>query len=205
MGPGSVAVEGGSSLVEATAGTLRVTAAPRVVRRERALVRAAQRGDAAALEALFRAHWPAAYRAAWFIVRDAQAAEDIAQEAFLAAVAALDRFDRRRPFGPWLRTIVARRAIDAVRARSLRREVGADALAATPAPTDDNDAHQDLDGLGEALAALPDAQRVVVVLRHVLELTPGEIASLLELPRGTVNSRLRRGLDALEAWAREAR
>ena len=181
-----------------------MTAPPRVVRRERAHVRAAQRGDPAALEALFRAHWPAAYRAAWFIVRDAQAAEDIAQEAFLAAVAALDRFDRRRPFGPWLRTIVARRAIDAVRARSLRREVGADALAATPAAVRD-DAGLQLDGLGEALAALPDAQRVVVVLRHVLELTPGEIATLLELPRGTVNSRLRRGLDALEAWAREAR
>jgi RNA polymerase sigma-70 factor (ECF subfamily) len=197
-------VEGGSSLVEATAGTLRVTAPPRVVRRERALVRAAQRGDAAALEALFRAHWPAAYRAAWFIVRDAQAAEDIAQESFLAAVAALDRFDRRRPLGPWLRTIVARRAIDAVRARSLRREVGDDALAATPAPSDE-DTPPSLEGLGAALAALPDAQRVVVVLRHVLELTPGEIASLLELPRGTVNSRLRRGLDALEQWAREAR
>jgi RNA polymerase sigma-70 factor (ECF subfamily) len=193
-------LQGGSSLAEATAGTLRVSAPPRVARRERALVRAAQRGDAAALEALFRAHWPAAYRAAWFIVRDRQAAEDIAQEAFLAAVAALDRFDRRRPLGPWLRTIVARRAIDAVRARSLRREVGAEALAAV---AHDDPAH--LDGLGEALAGLPDQQRVVVVLRHVLELTPGEIAALLEVPRGTVNSRLRRGLDGLEAWAREAR
>ena len=194
-------MQGGTSLAEATAGPLPVSAAPRVSRRERALVRAAQRGDSAALEALFRAHWPAAYRAAWFIVRDPQAAEDIAQEAFLAAVAALDRFDRRRPLGPWLRTIVARRAIDAVRARTLRREVGAAALAAVaqdgldPAPSD----------LGAALAALPDDQRVVVTLRHVLELTPGEIAALLALPRGTVNSRLRRGLDALEGWAREAR
>jgi len=188
-------------LAEAAAGRLPVSAAPRVPRRERALVRAAQRGDPAALEALFRAHWPAAYRAAWFVVRDRQAAEDIAQEAFLAAVAALDRFDRGRPLGPWLRTIVARRAIDAVRARTLRREVGADALAAVaddggdPGPSD----------LADALAALPDDQRVVVTLRHVLELTPGEIAALLELPRGTVNSRLRRGLDALEGWAREAR
>src|SRR2546423_9998087 len=120
----------GGSLAEATAGSLRVTPPTRVVRRERALVRAAQRGDAAALEALFRAHWPAAYRAAWFIVRDAQAAEDIAQEAFLAAVPALDRFDRRRPLGPWPRPIVAPRAIDAVPAPSLRRPVGADALAA---------------------------------------------------------------------------
>jgi RNA polymerase sigma-70 factor (ECF subfamily) len=170
-------------------------------RRERALVRAAQRGDAAALEALFRAHWPAAYRAAWFVVRDAQAAEDIAQEAFLAAVAALDRFDRRRPLAPWLRTIVARRAIDALRARNLRREIGDAPLAALPAAE-----RAELAGdLGDALAALPDDQRTVVVLRHVLELTPGEIADVLDLPRGTVNSRLRRGLDALEPWGRGAR
>src|SRR4051794_5350789 len=97
---------------------------PLTARAERAAVRGALRGDPAALDVLFSAHWPAAYRAAWLIVRDAHAAEDIAQEGFVAAVRALERFDRRRPFGPWLRTIVARRAIDAARARALRREVG---------------------------------------------------------------------------------
>jgi len=180
----------------------RLRARPVTARRERALVRAAQRGDQAALEGLFRAHWPAAYRAAWFVIRDAQAAEDVAQEAFLAAVAALDRFDRGRPFGPWLRTIVARRAIDALRARSLRREVGEEPLA-TVASSDPE--QTDEDGLAAALAVLPDDQRTAVVLRHVLELTPGEIARVLEVPRGTVNSRLRRGLDGLESWARSAR
>ena len=169
-------------------------------RHEHAWVRGAQAGSASDFEALFRAHWPHAYRAAYLVVHDQAAAEDIAQEAFLAAVAALDRFDRRRPLAPWLRTIVARRAIDAVRARSLRREVGDEALAMA--------AHEDPPDPGDlsgALAGLPEPQRVVVVLRHVLGLTPGEIAALLELPRGTVNSRLRRGLDALESWAREAR
>src|SRR4051812_46704464 len=92
-------------------------------RAERVAVRGALRGDAAALDALFAAHWPAAYRAAYLIVRDAHAAEDIAQEGFVAAIRALEKFDRARPFGPWLRTIVARRAIDATRARALRREV----------------------------------------------------------------------------------
>ena len=47
------------------------------------------------------------------------------------------------------------------------------------------------------VAALPPEQRAVVALRYLLDYTPGEIADLLELPRGTVNSRLRRGLDAL--------
>ena len=70
-------------------------------------MRAAVRGDPAGVDWLFREHWPAAYRSAWLIVRDEAAAEDIAQEGFLAALRALDRFDRTRPFGPWLRTIVA--------------------------------------------------------------------------------------------------
>ena len=84
----------------------------------RAWVREAQRGSADALEKLFRAHWPRAYRAALLVVGDAAAAEDIAQESFLAAVRALDRFDRRRPFGPWLHRIVVNRAIDFSRARA---------------------------------------------------------------------------------------
>src|SRR5713226_9751662 len=64
---------------------------------ERAWIRGAQSGSVSDLEALFRYHWPRAYRAAYLVVRDSAAAEDIAQEAFLAAVRGLDRFDRRRP------------------------------------------------------------------------------------------------------------
>ncbi len=180
---------------------LRRTARPRpaelTAREERRLVRAAQRGDRDAVERLFRAHWPACHRAAVLITRDAAAAEDIAQEAFLAALGALERFDRRRPLGPWLRRIVANRAIDAARARAVRREVGPAALEGLPAGP--AQAAALTDGVLAAVAALPDDQRTPVVLRHLLELTPAEIAALLGLPVGTVNSRLRRGLDALRA------
>jgi RNA polymerase sigma-70 factor (ECF subfamily) len=161
---------------------------------EPALVRAAQRGSAEAFAELFRRHWPRAHRAAWLVVHDATAAEDVAQEAFLAAVRALDRFDRRRPFGPWLHRIVVNRAIDYARARELRREV-ADA-GVEPAVLDRADAPGD--EVLAALAALPPDQRAVIVMRHLLGFTPGEIASALGLPRGTVNSRLRRGLDGLQ-------
>jgi RNA polymerase sigma-70 factor (ECF subfamily) len=162
-------------------------------RDDRALVRAAQRGDADAIERLFRAHWTMAHRAAYLVVHDAGAAEDIAQEAFLAAIRALDRFDRRRPFAPWLHRIVVNRAIDHARARAVRREVAlVDAVAEHPARDEGS-----LDGVVSALAALPPDQRAVVVLRYLLQYTPGEIADLLALPRGTVNSRLRRGLDTL--------
>jgi RNA polymerase sigma-70 factor (ECF subfamily) len=161
--------------------------------RERTLVRAAQAGSRDAIEELFRRHWPAAHRAAFLIVHDAAAAEDIAQEAFLAALRALDRFDRRRAFAPWLHRIVANRAIDWTRARTARRETDIEheqleAPGVADAPS------RDL--LGE-LAALPAEQRAVVVLRHLLGYTPGQIAQMLELPRGTVNSRLRRALDRL--------
>jgi RNA polymerase sigma-70 factor (ECF subfamily) len=164
-------------------------------RDERAWVRGAQRGSVSDLESLFREHWPRAYRAAYLVVHDAAAAEDIAQEAFLAAVRALDRFDRRRPFGPWLHRIVVNRAIDWSRARALRREAGdagIESVAAAAAP--DNPHAQTLAG---ALAELSPEHRAVIVLRHLLEYSPGEIAELTGLPRGTVNSRLRRGLDHL--------
>ena len=161
-------------------------------RDERASVRAAQRGSASGIEALFRLHWPRAYRAAYLVVHDAAAAEDIAQEAFLAAIRNLDRFDRSRPFGPWLHRIVVNRAIDWSRARQLRAETELGETLAAPEPAAPLDS-----SLLAALAALPPDHRAVIVLRHLLEYTPGEIAKLLGVPRGTVNSRLRRGLDSL--------
>jgi RNA polymerase sigma-70 factor (ECF subfamily) len=174
---------------------------PRAGRDERAWVRGAQAGSASDLEALFRSHWPRAYRAAYLVVHDRGAAEDIAQEAFLAAVRALDTFDRRRPFGPWLHRIVVNRAIDWTRARSLRREVGDDAL--ETAESRPEVAAGMPANLTDALAGLPPDQRAVIVMRYLLEYTPGEIARMLGLPRGTVNSRLRRGLDALQERVRE--
>jgi RNA polymerase sigma-70 factor (ECF subfamily) len=173
-------------------------------RDERAWVRGAQAGSASDLEALFRSHWPRAYRAAYLVVHDRAAAEDIAQEAFISAVRALNTFDRRRPFGPWLHRIVVNRAIDWARARSLRREVGEEPLATAQAP-EGNPGQALSKGITAALAQLSPEHRAVIVLRYLLEYTPGEIAKLLDLPRGTVNSRLRRGLDALQESVEEER
>lgn len=161
-------------------------------RDERARVRGAQRGSVSDLEALFRLHWPRAHRAAYLVTHDAQAAEDIAQESFLAAIRALDRFDRGRPFGPWLHRIVVNRAIDWTRARRLRSEV--ELTDSLPAPESGSPPGRDVLA---ALARLSAEHRAVIVMRYLLELTPGEIAEALDLPRGTVNSRLRRGLDTL--------
>jgi RNA polymerase sigma-70 factor (ECF subfamily) len=175
---------------------LAARAAPSSRREERRLVRDVQRGSTAALEELFRREWPRAYRAAYLVVHDATAAEDIAQEAFLAAVRAIDRFDRRRPFGPWMHRIVVNRAIDVTRARALRREVDAAAAHAAEAPPDPPATPLSDDVVG-ALRELSPEHRAVVVLRFVCDYTPGEIAHALDMPRGTVNSRLRRALDRL--------
>lgn len=163
---------------------------------EAALIRAAQEGSEEAVEELFARHWGQAYRAAFLVTGDAAAAEDIAQEAFLSALRALPRFDVRRPLRPWLHRIVVNRAIDFSRARALRNEVGADRAVESVAAAGGDRRALDED-VAAALSALSAEQRAVVVLRYLLEFTPGEIGTILDLPRGTVNSRLRRGLDAL--------
>jgi RNA polymerase sigma-70 factor (ECF subfamily) len=177
---------------------------PRRPRSEQALIRGVLAGSEADLEALFRRFWPRAYRSAFLIVHDHAAAEDIAQEACLAAIRRLDRFDRRRRYGPWLATIVANRAIDWSRARAARRESTAPAADASdlPSPPEVPVGRYSQEVLA-ALAALSPEHRAVIVLRYLLEYSPGEIARALDLPRGTVNSRLRRGLDALESRLRE--
>ncbi|MGI8605658.1 MAG: RNA polymerase sigma factor, partial [Gaiellaceae bacterium] len=96
---------------------------------------------------------------------------------------------------PWLHRIVVNRAIDWTRSRSLRRELGGDLVGEQPASSADRTVPVS-DEVVRALATLSPEHRAVVVLRFLLEYTPGEIAGVLELPRGTVNSRLRRALDA---------
>jgi RNA polymerase sigma-70 factor (ECF subfamily) len=192
-------------MLESMAGVANQAAAPGVMTRirrarprsERALISGALRGREADMATLFKAHWPRAYRSAFLIVHDHAAAEDIAQEAFVQAIRHLDRFDRTRRFGPWLGAIVANRAIDWARARTARRETGGvedDLPEPDRAPLPGRYSEEVM----RALASLTPEHRAVVVLRYVLEYTPGEIAVALELPRGTVNSRLRRALDVLE-------
>jgi RNA polymerase sigma-70 factor (ECF subfamily) len=165
-------------------------------RDEAALIRQAKRGSADAVEALVRRHWEGAHRTAFLIVHDAAAAEDIAQESLLAAVARIDRFDRRRPFKPWLHRIVVNRSLDWLRARRRRGEVGVEAVALTEAP----DAGQDAPGeLMAALAALDPDERALIVLRHLHGYRSSELAQMLDVPAATVRTRLARALHRLAA------
>jgi RNA polymerase sigma-70 factor (ECF subfamily) len=169
-------------------------------RSERKLVRAAKRGSKEAFGELFSLHWPRVHRASYLIVRDSAAAEDIAQEAFMAALRHLDRFDARRPLGPWLHRIVVNRSIDWTRTSRLRSEVHADPWLEDEGVPGPDAAVPEVSGeLMSALGRLSVERRAVVVMRFLLDYTPSEIAAALELPTGTVNSRLRRALDELGA------
>jgi RNA polymerase sigma-70 factor (ECF subfamily) len=126
-------------------------------------------------------------------------AEDVAQDAFERAFAALARFDRRRPFAPWLHRIVVNRSLDLL--RSERRLVGPEGLDRLEGQWRDQGGEDRL--LLAAVSVLSPQRRVVIVLRYGLGYSPAAIAALLELPVGTVHSRLARALDDLRNHERE--
>ena len=163
-------------------------------RSEAALIRAARRGDPGAVDELFRRHWPAAHRAAYLVTGDAAAAEDVAQEAFLKAIAALDRFDRRRPLGPWLHRIAVNRAIDHARSRAQRHETPG---AAEPAAAPRGRGHLPRAD-GRARRRSPPTTARSSSSATCSATPPARSPACSTSRAGTVNSRLRRGLDALE-------
>lgn len=178
----------------ADSGELNVVLTPRVDRRvdrtDGELVRKVRNGSSAATEELIDRHWDSAYRIAFAILGDPHLAEDVTQEALVSMLEKLGRFDARRPFRPWLHRIVSNRALDWARAR--RRREAIPRLIAPPSSDWGSDRR-----LIEALRALPPDQRAIVVLRHVAGYGTNEIARMLGLRRGTVGSRLRRGLDQM--------
>jgi RNA polymerase sigma-70 factor (ECF subfamily) len=163
------------------------------------LVGRAREGSRDAAAELFARHWPDAWRLARTVTGRRDMADDVAQDAFERAFAALGRFDRRRPFAPWLHRIVVNRSLDLL--RSERRLVGSDGLDRLEGEWRDQSGEDRM--LLAAVAGLSPQRRVVLVLRYGLGYSPGVIAELLELPVGTVHSRLARALDDLRERERE--
>jgi RNA polymerase sigma-70 factor (ECF subfamily) len=134
---------------------------------------------------------------------DADAA-DAAQEAMIAIVRNLERFDGRSSFGTWVYRIATNASLDELRRRRRRpmRSLTDDDDQAQQDPID-SDAGVRVEGLGDrmaldaALRALADDYRVPVVLRDVADLDYAEIAAILDIPIGTVKSRIARGRHAL--------
>ncbi|MDQ3758713.1 MAG: sigma-70 family RNA polymerase sigma factor [Actinomycetota bacterium] len=154
------------------------------------LIRSARAGSSEAAEALIERYWHEAYRAAYLVLHDAYAAEDVAQEAMIAALETLPRFRLGRRFGPWLHRITVNQAIDASRKtqRSLLHEAERGSI------SDSADGDSDVI---EHLARLDHTDRSIVVLRHVFAYRSAEIARMLDLPASTVRTRLQRALEQL--------
>lgn len=167
------------------------------------LVERARNGDVGAFESLVRAHQEVAFRTAWVVSGGADDAEDAAQEGFVKAYAALDRFRAGSPFRPWLLTIVAnearnrRRAAGRREALALRIPEDRRAGGAAPSPEAAVLAGERRQALMGALTHLNDVDREVITLRYLLDLSEAETAAALDVPAGTVKSRLSRALDRL--------
>ncbi len=153
-----------------------------------ALVARARGGDGRAAEELAGRHVQTAWKAAYAITGRRDLADDAVQDGFERAFSALDRFDVSRPFGPWVNRIVANRAIT-LASRGVQAVEFDESLHAGSAEADLS-AHE----VRDALRGLDPDRRAVVVLRLVLGFTPDESAEILDVPVGTVHSRLHRAL-----------
>jgi RNA polymerase sigma-70 factor, ECF subfamily len=153
-----------------------------------------RKGSTAAYERLFRKYWPVAWRAAHAVTLDRALADDVAQEAMERVLGSLEGFDSARPLAPWVKRIAVNRAIDEVR-RDRRLVRGAAPPEQGPLWRDDAPP-QELE-VAQAVAALEPEKRLVVVLHYWLDHGVREIAELLDLPVGTVTSRLTRARNEL--------
>jgi RNA polymerase sigma-70 factor, ECF subfamily len=167
---------------------------------ESTLIRRAQNGEMAAWEPLVLAHQKAVFRYAYLLLGDPDDAEDVAQETFLRAWRYLGRFDVTRPLRPWLLSITSNLASN--RRRSMGRYLSAltRAFRDEPAPAtleEKSAQHMQAGQLREAIQTLNMTDRQIVYLRYFLDLSVDETAEALNIPQGTVKSRLSRALEKL--------
>jgi RNA polymerase sigma-70 factor (ECF subfamily) len=160
---------------------------------DRTLVERARAGDAAAFEALVRRYLRAAYAVALAITEEPADAEDVCQEAFLAALEKLE--DCRDPdrFAGWILQITRNRAYNLRRYLALRRGVPLDEIRERPAPDDplvDAGRSQLRERLLHSLAQLPEIQREIVLLHDLEGWRHREIAQALHMAEGTVRAHL---------------
>ncbi len=173
---------------------------------ERELIRKCKAGDARFYEPLVRAYEPSGLRLATGMLGNLDDARDALQDAFVKAYEALNRFDLRRPFGPWFFQILRNHCRDMLRSRQARFKLEAldERLEMRPADAEDGPerrrqraAARDL--LWRALERVGDEHREILVLKELQGLRYTEIAQILDIPEGTVASRLFHARRALRA------
>lgn len=158
----------------------------------------AQQGDRAAFGELVKTYQKRAYGIAYGFVGNREEALEMAQDSFVKAYRAMSRFDTRMPFYPWLYRIVRNTCFNHLKKRKRRGETSLDGMRdagiefVSPAPGPEEHAQRaELRGtIGAAMNRVSDDHREILTLRHVHELSYSEIAECLDIPQGTVMSRL---------------
>ena len=175
------------------------------------LVRRCLAGDERAYRELIERYQTAVYSVALRMVRRAEDAEDVTQETFVRMFRALDRYDPARPMRAWLLTIASRLAIDHLRRRSgrelplVQREPGSaegeyeiEIPDEGPSPERVAIEHEEEQQANRLIQSLPAHYRIVVIMRHLQDLSYEEIAEALQLPLGTVKARIHRAREIMK-------
>ncbi len=188
MTPGSVPERSGGSVPERSGGS---------VPEDMELVRAAQGGDAGALDTLLRRHRGRLLTLCLRLTGNSADADDTCQDALVALARGLARFDRRSSFATWAYRVTTNTCLDELRRRRRRPEPG---LPEDPPVPHDGSGYDDTSetatsraDIDKALAGLPPEFRAAVVLRDLCQLSYAEIAEVVDVPVGTVRSRIARG------------
>jgi len=166
------------------------------------LIRRAQVGEQRAFQQIVQQHSEPLLRCALTLCRDRQLAEDIAQETLSEAWRSIGRFDGRCRFSTWLYGILRHRFLKATQrvARKFAElpvEDAAPIAAPNADPLRESQRAEDAARIRQAVAALPDEHRLVIELRFFADATLDDIAAALDIPLGTVKSRLHNGLEKL--------
>jgi RNA polymerase sigma-70 factor (ECF subfamily) len=175
-------------------GRTTVNTSPEMLRKTKLAVARAKEGDQDALRFLYVSYSHNIYGYVRSIVRDDHEAEDVTQQVFAKLITTIGKYnDRGVPFFAWLLRLARNVAIDHLRGhRMTPTETVLDADSSSAGDIDDGAA------VWDALASLPEEQREVVFLRHIVGLTPGEIADRLGRSEGSIHGLHHRGRRALQ-------
>jgi RNA polymerase sigma-70 factor (ECF subfamily) len=170
-------------------------------RQDHVLVEALAGRDLSALSVLYDRYGRVSYTLAYRILGEPEAAEDVVQDAFLAAWRGAGTFRRERGNArSWLLSIVHHRAVDLLRRRTAFRPAPLEAADGTPADADTaEEAARNVErgSVRAALETLPEAQRRTIELAYFGGYTQSELADLMGVPLGTVKGRMRIGLQKM--------
>ncbi len=173
---------------------------------DRELYSLSGRGDELAFSELVARYQSFSYGVAYSILRAPEDAADAAQDAFLRLWRSAPSHRGDCEVRTWLYTLTKTAALDVLRSRRAHAAVSVDELAepqdTSPSPVEEAERRETIDEVRSAILSLPEAQREIIVMRELHEMSYGEIAKALDIDIGTVKSRLSRARAALRSALR---